>query len=117
MDKKSNEMKFVMNRSNKIVDLKGMPTAPDYSAVVYWNPNSKQVMLMPENLPKPPLNKQYQLWALKDGKPIDAGVFDMTGDMTNMKKIQDADAFAITLEPMGGSVNPTMDAMYVVGKI
>lgn len=122
MEKKSADMKMVMNRSNKIIDLKGMDIAPQSFATVYWNPNSKQVMLNVENLPMPPSGKQYQLWALKDGKPIDAGVFDMIpgteGDMHMMPvTIADADAFAVTLEKMGGSPSPTLTQLYVMGKI
>ncbi len=119
MDKKTGEMKMVMNRSNKIVDLKGMEISPNSFATVYWNPNSKQVMLNVDNLPQPPTDKQYQLWALKDGKPIDAGVFDMDKDaMHNMKaQIADADAFAITLEKKGGSPAPTLTQLYLMGKI
>ena len=122
MDKKSTDMKMVMNRSNKIVDLKGMEIAPQSFATVYWNPNSKKVMLNVSNLPMPPADKQYQLWALKDGKPIDAGVFDMqpgSGDDMHMMPvtIADADAFAVTLEKKGGSPVPTLTQLYVMGKI
>ncbi|NOS86467.1 MAG: anti-sigma factor [Ignavibacteria bacterium] len=122
MDKKSTDMKMVMNRSNKIVDLKGMEIAPQSFATVYWNPNSKKVMLNVNSLPMPPADKQYQLWALKDGKPIDAGVFDMqpgTGDDMHMMPvtIADADAFAVTLEKKGGSPAPTLTQLYVMGKI
>jgi anti-sigma-K factor RskA len=34
-----------------------------------------------------------------------------------MKSIGKAQAFAVTLEPKGGSVNPTMDKMMVMGAI
>jgi hypothetical protein len=37
--------------------------------------------------------------------------------MFQMKNIAGAQAFAITLEPKGGSQNPTMEKMYVMGKI
>jgi anti-sigma-K factor RskA len=122
MEKKSTDLKMVMNRSNKIVDMKGMDIAPASFATVYWNPNTKQVMLNVDNLPMPPSDKQYQLWALKDGKPIDAGVFDMkpgaSGEMHMMPvTITDADAFAVTLENKGGSPVPTFTQLYVMGKI
>jgi len=122
MDKKSTDLKMVMNRSNKVVDMKGMEIAPQSFATVYWNPNTKQVMLNVNNLPMPPADKQYQLWALKDGKPIDAGVFDMkpgpAGEMHMMPiNISDADAFAVTLENKGGSPVPTLTQLYVMGKI
>jgi len=34
-----------------------------------------------------------------------------------MKNIPKAQAFAITLEKKGGSVTPTLSAMYVMGKV
>lgn len=86
---------------------------------VYWNRESAEVFLMVNNLPKPAAGKQYQLWAIVDGKPVDAGVFDVdpiTG-LVKMKNIPKAEAFAITLENTGGSASPTMEAMYVLGKV
>jgi hypothetical protein len=119
LDKKSNDMHMIMNRKNRVVDLKGMEASPSSSATVYWNPNSKKVMLNVENLPMPPNDMQYQLWALKDGKPIDAGVFDMGDDPMHMMNtpIENADAFAVTLEKKGGSKEPTMSQIYLAGKI
>ena len=63
---------------------------------------------------------QYQLWALVDGKPVDLGVFDSSENnsgMKRMKSVKGAQAFAVTLEPKGGSVNPTMDQMMAIGNI
>jgi anti-sigma-K factor RskA len=119
LDKKSNDMHMVINRLNKVVNLNGMEASPGSMATVYWNPESKKVMLNVEKLPKPPENMQFQLWALKDGKPIDAGVFDMTDDPMHMMDtpIESADAFAVTLEKMGGSPEPTLSRLYVMGKL
>lgn len=119
MEKKNEDLKMVMNRSNKIVDLKGMEVSPNSYATVYWDPNSKKVMLNVDNLPPPPPDKQYQLWALKDGKPIDAGIFDMDKDPMHMMPvtIPAADAFAVTLEKKGGSPTPDLKQLYVMGKI
>ena len=63
---------------------------------------------------------QYQLWALVDGVPVDLGVFDAEGNgigFKDMKSIGKAQAFAVTLEPKGGSKNPTLDQMVVMGAI
>jgi hypothetical protein len=122
MDKKTGDIKMIMNRSNKVVDLKGMEIAPQASATVYWNPNTKQVMLNTENLPMPPANMQYQLWSLKDGKAVDAGVFEMKPGSENEMhlmpvKIMEADAFAVTLEKMGGSPAPDLTQLYLMGKL
>jgi anti-sigma-K factor RskA len=34
-----------------------------------------------------------------------------------MKNVQNAQAFAVTLEQRGGSPTPTMEAMYAMGKL
>ncbi len=67
----------------------------------------------------PVQDKQYQLWAIVDGHPVDAGIFDMDKDLSfvKLKTIPKAEAFAITLEKKGGSITPNMDAMYVMGKV
>ena len=68
-----------------------------------------------------PAGKQYQLWALDKGKPVDAGVLTVataTGEgIQHMKDVASAQTFAMTVEPAGGSVNPTLATMTVVGNI
>lgn len=91
-------------------------------ATVYWDSRSKDVYLLVNNLPKPSPDKQYQLWAIVDGKPVDAGMLDMedtnSGSLVHkMRNIPKAQAFAITLENKGGSTSPTMEAMYVMGGV
>jgi len=74
-----------------------------------------------KNLPALPADKQYQLWALDNGKPVDAGILAVAtaaGDsLQHMKDIASAQAFAMTVEPAGGSVNPTLSTMTVMGAI
>jgi anti-sigma-K factor RskA len=74
---------------------------------------------MINNLPKPAADQQYQLWALMDNQPIDLGVFEMKQEklLVKMKNVQKAQAFAITLEPKGGSTNPSLNNMFVAGKL
>ncbi|WP_161622655.1 anti-sigma factor, partial [Cesiribacter andamanensis] len=60
----------------RTVPMKGLSPAPNARAVVYWNPSTATVYLNAGSLPKAPAGKQYQLWAIVDGKPVDAGVFD-----------------------------------------
>jgi anti-sigma-K factor RskA len=105
----------------EIVKMPGVSTSPAPSslATVYWNTGSKEVYLLVNQLPKPAAGKQYQLWAIVDGKPVDAGIFDLEEgtQLVKLKAIPRAQAFAITLEKQGGSETPTMDAMYVMGKV
>lgn len=113
----STELNVLQNPSNKIVKMKGTEGHPESLAYVYWNTSSQEVYIKIGNLPDIPTEKQYQLWALKDGKPIDAGVFDVESGILKVKNIEVADAFAVTLEPKGGSKVPTLEELYVMGEI
>ena len=91
---------------------------PGSMATVYWDTVSKDVYLMVKNLPQPTAGKQYQLWAIVDNQPVDAGMLDMEKGqvMVKMKNIPRAQLFAITLEQQGGSPTPK-GPMYVLGKV
>jgi anti-sigma-K factor RskA len=106
---------------NKIIKLPGVPTGPGPSslAVVRWNQRSKDVYIDIENMPAPVAGKQYQLWAIVDGKPVSAGVIptDLAGPASKLSNIPKAEAFAITLEKEGGSPVPTMSQLYVYGNV
>jgi anti-sigma-K factor RskA len=112
-------LNIVRDPSMKAVKMPGTKPFPTALATVYWNQQSKEVFIMVNNLPEPAADKQYQLWAIVDGKPVDMGVFE-TGDrqtlLQKMKPISNAEVFAITLEKKGGSPVPTLDQMYVAGK-
>jgi anti-sigma-K factor RskA len=105
--------------NNQTITLKGMDLSPTSMATVFWNKASKDVYVYINNLPAPPTDKQYQLWAIVDGKPVDAGMFNMGEGETlqKMKSFSNAQAFAVTLENKGGSPSPTMDAMYLMGEV
>lgn len=115
------ELSVFRNPSFKFMKLKGTVHAPSAVLMVAWNPVNKKVMIDMGSMKMPANDKdhQYQLWALVGKKPIDLGVFDMKSDSTDMKEmksIASANAFAVTLEPRGGSASPTMDQMMVIGQ-
>ncbi len=100
--------------------LAGQAISPQSQAMVHWDKVSKKVMVDPMNLPASDDLHDYQLWAIVDGKPVDLGVFSPGNNDMNMFEMKSVDApqaFAITLERKGGSVSPTMEQMYVMGKI
>jgi anti-sigma-K factor RskA len=111
------------NPGLKMAALKGTAHAPQALATVFWDTasTSKDVYLLVNNLPQPASDKQYQLCAMLYGKPIDLGLLDkeirQQRLLVKMKNVQNAQAFAITLEPRGGSANPTVDSMFVQGSL
>lgn len=116
------EISVFRDPSFKLLTLKGTDKMPTAKMTVAWSPVKKKVMIdmVGMELPKNDANHQYQLWALVNGKPVDLGVFDKavadSVDMVPMKPVALASAFAVTLEPRGGSVNPTMSEMMVIGQ-
>ena len=114
----SQTMQMMHDATYKKIELTNVPGKPTAMAQVLWNTKTKEVFIADVSLPQAPSNKQYQLWAIVDGKPVDAG---MLGDAKNlaqkMKVFERAEMFAITLEQKGGSPTPTMEEMYVAGKV
>ncbi|MFD2584634.1 anti-sigma factor domain-containing protein [Pedobacter vanadiisoli] len=106
------------------IRMTGQPFSPASKMKVFWNKKDKSVLInyVAMDLPKPDAEHEYQLWALVNGKPVSLGVFGKTDSTNNealvkMQAIQEAQAFAVTLEPMGGSVNPTMEKLTVMGGV
>jgi anti-sigma-K factor RskA len=119
---KNGELEVFQDVSFKFLNLQGTAKVPNAKLTIAWSPIKRKVWIDLKSVQMPinDKNHQYQLWALVKGKPVDLGVFnktaDTTSDMKEMKSVELADAFAVTLEPQGGSVTPTMDQMVVIGK-
>ena len=114
------QIAFLKDTNTQTVRMKGTPLSPISEGVVFWNKNEQVAYLDIASLPKPAPNKQYQLWAIVDGKPVDMGVFDLPashGDLQAVPFIEKPQAFAVTLEPIGGVASPTMDQMYILGEV
>lgn len=109
------------NANYKSVPLNGIPTkSPESHCTVLWNQSNQDVYIAVHKLPKPPDDKQYQLWAIADGKPVDLGLLNnehLDSNLQAMKGIPNPQAFAITLEKKGGVENPTLSEMYVMGGV
>ncbi len=105
----------LFNTNNYV--LQGNAKALNKSLTVIWNKQTGNVYVNNVSLPQVPTGKQYQLWGLKDGKPIDLGVFDVTTSVQTMKNIQGMQAFAVTLENKGGSPTPHLEELYAIVNI
>lgn len=117
LDNTNDQLAFMRDPMTVEVVMAGMPISPQSQATVFWNSKSTEVYLEVNSLPQPAADKQYQLWAIVDGAPVDAGVFVISDSLQKMKVMGGAQAFAVTLEKKGGSENPTMDQLYVLGNV
>lgn len=111
-------MDIVANTSSMRINLAAVKNAHG-AAMVYYHSSTKQVVLDARSMPQLASDKDYQLWAIVDGKPHSLGVFSPTGNASDNMMPMDAvgkpQAFAVTIEPKGGRPTPTMENMVVIG--
>jgi hypothetical protein len=113
-------------RSPKIdmVFMNGLAPSPAGYGKIIWDPAKRIAIFQVANLPAIPADKDYQLWIIKDKKPVSAGVFSVNNETEkeNYFKVlslevgdkKEIDGFAVTLEPKGGLPQPS-GAMYLLG--
>lgn len=99
--------------------------APEDTPVlrVFWNESRDVIVVSAFNLPQTPVGRTYQLWGIGDGAPVSLGTFDTdaTGSAVELLQVgqpelPEAAAFqvaAITVEPAGGSPQPTENPRFV----
>jgi anti-sigma-K factor RskA len=96
----------------RVATLTGTEMAPRAQARLAYNKAGSAMMIV-DGLPAAPAGKDYQIWFIADGKPVPGGVFkpDTAGHVEMHDQIptqaRNAAAFAITLEPQGGTPAPT----------
>lgn len=104
----------------RMVPLAGQEPASNSSAKIYWDIPGKR-WVVTADLPPAPEGKVYQLWFVTADAKISAGLItpDATGHgfavVQFPSNLDQLAAAAVTLEPEGGSEQPTMP-IYVMGK-
>ncbi|MEL1241383.1 anti-sigma factor [Flavobacterium flavipallidum] len=118
-----NNLAVIKDENNTVVALAGQTVAPESSAKIYWNKETQKVYVDATGLPEPPKGMVYQVWALKLNPltPTSIGLLDNFDKNEQhffaVSNTGDAQAFGITLEPAGGSITPTMEQLYTLGKV
>lgn len=76
---------------------------------VYRSESLGRAALRAEDMPAPPAGKTYELWLQVDGEMVPAGLLDAAGDQEFVLTgdASEATAAGITIEPDGGSPQPT----------
>lgn len=102
----------------KVVTLVGQPVAPSSSATVYWDMQNRR-WVVTADLPPAPAGKIYQLWFIKGSTKTSAGLIpaDANGHgftVVNVPIDIEIETVAITLEPQGGSQQPTSEIYAMV---
>jgi anti-sigma-K factor RskA len=109
---------FLRRPDTKPIEMLGTPKDPDAIARIFWNATEQKTILDIINLSALPTGKQYQLWAIVEGTPKDMGVFDVASGLDNyleVPHVENPQAFAVTIEKAGGSLEPTLSELIVIG--
>jgi anti-sigma-K factor RskA len=113
LEVKQREYDTVISPSTKVVAMAG-DEAPQANAKVIWDTKQQVWKIFIFDLPMPPSDKDYQLWYVTKDQKISAAVFrpDTKGrSMLTLtlppQALNGLAATAVTLEPKGGSPQPT----------
>jgi len=115
LQKKQEVLDFLKAPRIEIVPLAGVDSGSGAYGKLLWDPDKQSAIVQTATLPAQSEGKQYQLWALKEKKYFSVGVFDVTGEKENVVRVmalpagakQGIEIFEVTLEPKGGSAQPT----------
>jgi anti-sigma-K factor RskA len=103
----------IVSPKTRIIAMVGDET-PQANAKVVWDTKAQQWAIYIFDLPAPPSDKDYQLWYVTQNAKISATVFRTNEDGRSVLKLTlppealvGLAATAVTLEPRGGSPQPT----------
>ena len=97
------------------ISLKGTNAQPHAHGQLIADPKEQSAVLIVAGLPKLQPNQTYQVWLIAGGKPVSAGLLtvDENGQgvviITSEDSINSFQSLGISVEPEGGSPQPTGD--------
>lgn len=118
-----NYLEMVRSKYSTPVSLAGLKET-SAEAKVFWMKNNGEVYFDPTNLPAAPQGKQYELWAIVDGKPVNAGIIltSKSGTQYGIQKMKafgnvKIQAFAISVEKENATPAVSPTEVYALGKM
>ncbi|HAH38937.1 MAG TPA: anti-sigma factor [Algoriphagus sp.] len=105
----------------KRVEMKGeaFEMQKDAKVDVFWDQGQQEVFIAVNKLNSLGGEYDYQLWAIGPDGPVGIGLVNPGERFTlqQMQAVAEAGAFAITIEPKGGSQSPTLEKLVVLGEV
>ncbi len=90
-----------------------MTTTDGHEATLVWSGGLGLSAFLADDLPALPADKDYQLWYMDGSGVVPAGTFDSTGTGTVWRvldgNLKTGDQVGVTVEPSGGSRQPTSE--------
>ena len=108
-----NEIQQMQSPATRVIAMQGQ-AAPQAHAKVFWDTAHQQWVVAIFNLPAPPAGMDYQLWYVTKDAKLSAAVFRPGAEGRSELRLalpsgvpETLAATAVTLEPQGGSPQPT----------
>lgn len=106
----------------RFVNLVGLTDFESVAGSVFVQSEEERATVFLHNLPALSADQDFQLWVIeKDKAPHPSTVFQSLGQVTELQlnlpeEVLELEAFALTIEPKGGSPQPT-GSMVVLGRL
>jgi len=118
-------LRGIESRRVDIVTLDGSAVNPFGFGKIIWDLETKGAIVQASNLPPAADGAVYQLWAMRGEKQLNAGLLELLNrheqesyyrvPPIEVGELREIGGFTITLEPNGGSAQPT-GVVYLLGK-
>jgi len=117
---------FAQQQASSLAEIEAAPdsqraaaqTATGQDATLVWSGELGLSAIIVEDLPALGDNEDYQLWYIGAAGPISAGTFDSDGSGTVWRVLDGTmtagDTVGVTVEPKGGSEQPTTDPIVAI---
>jgi anti-sigma-K factor RskA len=99
---------------SRMVALEGTGDAPQQGHAEVMILDDDRAVLMAEDMPRAPEGRTYQIWVIEGNVPEPGGLFEPRGESVAAvveKPLDEGDVIAVTIEPAGGSQQPTTDPL------
>lgn len=115
VQQKQDILAVLQAHSVEMLQLVSAEVGSEASGRIFWEPEKRRAVLQVINLPAQSADKQYQLWLMKDKKYFRVSEFDVNTEKANVFAVmtlpvgekKEIEEFAVTLEPRGGSTQPS----------
>lgn len=94
------------------VQVRAVTLADGSTGSYVLSPSQDRGLFTSSALASPPQGHTYQVWTVHDGQPVGSGLFEGSEQIKIwIDNVSGAEAAAITIEPEGGSPQPTTEQM------
>ncbi|MGC2942042.1 MULTISPECIES: anti-sigma factor [unclassified Brevibacterium] len=107
-----NDSARLMEASDLRTDTADMPEGG--SVTVFSSESEQLIRLSPKDIGQPPAGKSMQMWVIGDDGPVSAGLMSAEPMTITDETFAEGSVFGITVEPEGGSKQPTTDPIVAI---